>query len=143
MYSKIDVNNQIKQSYDGVMPATVTDNRGISLVSWKVPNLNIVMLVMSPSSLSFCPWIQNIMQVYPLYVKILPFTRKVTLRGRRKSTLCLSHTYILYCYLHKGKEQSLFKSITLFIITNHSTQLNANYNVFKLNYKVFTTLSKS
>ena len=38
-----------------VMPATVTDCRGISLVSWKVPNLNIVMLVMSPSSLSFCP----------------------------------------------------------------------------------------
>ena len=60
MYSKIDVNNQIKQSYDGVMPTTVTDYRGISLVSWKVPNLNIVMLVMSPSSLSFCPWIQKI-----------------------------------------------------------------------------------
>ena len=35
MYSKIDVNNQIKQSYDGVMPATVTDCGGISFVSWK------------------------------------------------------------------------------------------------------------
>ena len=35
MYSKIDVNNQIKQSYDGVMPATVTDCGGSSFVSWK------------------------------------------------------------------------------------------------------------